>query len=300
MSCEGSGPRTFVLDAGAGAGIFEWYRAQPLLAKAGRVCAFDRPGLGWSASAGDHFDGIAAADQLAALVKAAPIPTPFIYVGHSLGANFAEIYQARYPSDVAGLVLIEPGMPSDLLEDFPGTRGEVMAATDCSYACHAASVATGLGVTRLLTLTLGHKALDEHTRSVYQAYLARPTTLMTTLASLNAVAKTAYECMDIRDFGGTAVLSFASSGTRDPEGSETVSDVKKWQMRQRAYLASLAAKSANSGGLVIVPASSHASMVLGERQAQFLTSAILAFVEETQLFEIYQPVGIPSLSSTRM
>ena len=271
------------MDAGAGAGVFEWYRVQPLLAKAGRVCAFDRPGLGWSAGAGAYYDGVAAADQLAALVKAAHLATPFIYVGHSLGANFGEIYQARYPRDVVALVLIEPGMPADLLEDFHGTRGEAMAVTDCSYACYAAGLATTLGVARLATLTLGHKALDEHTRRVYQAYLARPTTLMTTMASLNAVTKTAYECTDIHDFGGAAVLSFASSQTREPEGNETILDVRRWQMRQRAYLAGLAAKSANSGGLVIVPDSTHSSMVLGERQAAFVAGTILAFVERARL-----------------
>ncbi|HEY1962931.1 MAG TPA: hypothetical protein VGG69_10970, partial [Rhizomicrobium sp.] len=32
LACRGSGPRTILLDAGAGAGVFEWYRVQPVLA----------------------------------------------------------------------------------------------------------------------------------------------------------------------------------------------------------------------------------------------------------------------------
>jgi pimeloyl-ACP methyl ester carboxylesterase len=278
LICQGNGPRTFVLDAGAGAGVFEWYRVQPLLAKDGRVCAFDRPGLGWSAAVAGGYDGIAAAEHLAELVRVAHIATPFIYVGHSLGANFAEIFQARYPHAVAALVLIEPGMPADLLEDFHGTRSEAMAAADCDYKCYAAGLVTTLGVTRLASLALGHKALDEHTRRTYQAYLTRPTTLMTTLASLNAVAKTAYECVDVREFGSTPVLTMASTQTREPESNETITDVKRWQVRQRSYLAGLAAKSTHGGGLVIVPNSTHSSMVLGGHQAAFVVRAILAFV----------------------
>jgi pimeloyl-ACP methyl ester carboxylesterase len=283
LVCEGAGPRTFVLDAGAGAGVFEWYRVQPLLAKAGRVCAFDRPGLGWSASVTGGYDGIVAGDHLAALVKAAHIATPFIYVGHSLGANFGEIYQARYPHAVAALVLIEPGMPPDLLEDFHGTRSEAMEASDCDYTCYAAGLATAVGVTRLASLALGHKALDERTRSIYQAYLTRPATLMTTLASLGAATKTAYECMDVREFGKTPVLTFASTQTREPESNETIEDVKRWQVHQRAYLADLAAKSTRGGGLVIVPHSTHSSMVLGKEQAAFVVRAILAFVKHAGL-----------------
>ena len=115
LDCTGAGPRTFVLDAGLGAWSFEWFRLQPLLAKMGRVCAFDRAGLGWSDGSGAGHDGAAAADELSALVVAAKIPRPFFYVGHSLGANFAEIYYARHPADIAGLVLFEPGDPKDLL-----------------------------------------------------------------------------------------------------------------------------------------------------------------------------------------
>ena len=86
-----------------------------LVAKNGRVCAFDRPGFGASAYIAHAFDGVTAADELHALLPAAGIARPFVYVGHSLGGNFAQIYAARYPHDVEALILIEPGYPRDLL-----------------------------------------------------------------------------------------------------------------------------------------------------------------------------------------
>jgi pimeloyl-ACP methyl ester carboxylesterase len=280
LVCTGQGKRTFLLDAGAGAGVFEWFRVQPLLAKAARVCAFDRAGLGWSAAAPGGYDGLAAAAQLAALVRAAKIPTPFVYMGHSLGANFAIVYRAEYPQDVSALVLIEPGRPADLLEGFHGTRDDAMVASDCGLSCYAAGAANLLGVVRLASHMIGHKTFDEYHRALYQAYLARPATLMTTLASLNAVPKTAYEDMDVRSFGNTPVIVFASSDNlRGDDEFKSVSAYLAWRKAQHTYLASLAAMSKRGSGPVVIPNSDHASMVLGGKQSAILVQQIIAFVE---------------------
>ncbi len=278
LVCMGQGSRTYVLDAGAGAGVFEWYRIQPQLAKTGRVCAFDRAGLGWSEAANGGYDGVPAAAYLALLVRAAKIPTPFIYVGHSLGANFAEIYQARYPNDVAALVLIEPGVPADLLEDFHGTRNEAMAAPDCDATCYAAGAATALGIVRLSAIGAGRRTLSEPTSRIYQAHLARPSTMMTVVASLNATPKTAYEDMDVRSFGKTPVLVIASSEPLAGGEFGSVPDYRKWRGAQLSYFSELAAHSAHGAGPLIVPNSTHASMTLGEAQANALTKMITEFV----------------------
>ena len=71
--CVGTGPRSFLLDAGLGAWSSEWTRLQPLLAKQGRVCAVDRSGVGWSEDLGGRHDGASVADELAAIVVAARV-----------------------------------------------------------------------------------------------------------------------------------------------------------------------------------------------------------------------------------
>src|ERR1700693_4912087 len=194
--CIGEGPRTFVLDSGLGGWSVYWWRLQPLLATAGRTCAFDRAGLGWSAASGANHDGLAAADELAAIVKAAKISTPFVYVGHSLGANFAQIYYARHPEDVSALVLLEPGDPKDLLEDFHGTRSEAMAAPDCGVTCYAALAATYLGVTRLFVRNTGTHNFAGQALSEYRAAVGRPSFVFAAAAYFKALPKTAYENMD--------------------------------------------------------------------------------------------------------
>jgi pimeloyl-ACP methyl ester carboxylesterase len=283
LACRGTGRRTIVLDAGAGAGVFEWFRLAPLLARSGRVCAFDRAGLGWSDPAGAGADALTASDRLAALVRKARIATPFVYVGHSLGANFAEVYRDRHPADVSALVLIEPGVPEDLLEDFHGSRAEAMAASDCDLTCYAAVAATALGVVRLSSLAVGHKNLDDAHRSLYRAFLARPTSLMTALASLNAAVKTAYEDLDVHGYGDTPLVVLASSDPLAGGAVGKVPDYPAWRARQLRYFASLAAKSSHGLGPVVVPDSTHASVVLGSAQSEMVARTITTFLDKSGL-----------------
>jgi pimeloyl-ACP methyl ester carboxylesterase len=278
LACSGAGPRTFLLDAGAGAGTFEWLKVAPLLAKAGRVCAFDRAGLGWSEDDGGAADAAAAADRLSTLVRTAKIPTPFVYVGHSLGANFGIVYAAKHSTDVSALVLIEPGVPVDLLEDFHGTRAEAMAQNDCDWTCRAAQLATFFGLPRLAGFAIGHKTLDEHTRSYYLAFLAQPATAKTIVASLNAAVKTAYQDSDVHSFADLPVLTIASAEPRQPDSGETWQQVEKWKARQRAWFASVARMSRHGKGPVVIPDSNHASMVVGNRQSKILAREILSFL----------------------
>ena len=277
VTCMGQGPRSFVLDAGLGGWSVFWWRIQPLLAQGGRVCAFDRAGTGWSDRSGGGYDGAALADELAATVVAARIPKPFFYVGHSLGANLAQIYDARHPADVAGMALLDPGDPKDMLEDFHGTRAEAMQASGRGLPSYLASAAGYLGVMRLVALSAPGKSFSGETRVQYRTGLGRPDTMATSMAYLAALPKTAYQAMDVKSFGETPVLVLASSELRQPEGKETLADVKAWRQGYLAYLASVAAKSSHGIGPVEVPGSSHKSMVLGERQSALTAKAIAEF-----------------------
>lgn len=281
LFCTGSGTRTYLLDAGAGAGVFEWWRLQPLLAKTGRVCAFDRSGLGWSDPSGGEHDAAASADELAALVRIAKIPRPFMYVGHSLGANIAIVYRKKYPLDVSALALIEPGNPKDLLEDFRGTRADAMDQTsDCRALCRLAGAAAYIGIPRLAAqfLIRDGKNLSGDAIRQYRASLGRPAQSMALVASyIYALPKTAYENLDVRSFGDTPVVIFASSDRFKGDGFDSDGEYKTWRKAQHAYLISLAAMSTHGVGPIIVPNSTHASMVMGERGSEFLAKQIARY-----------------------
>lgn len=111
LVCMGSGAPTVILTAGRGDWSVTWSRVQPVVAKVTRVCAWDRPGFGFSSpsSATQNVD-TTTTDLERTLVRAA-IAGPYVLVGHSLGGYESLILADRHQSDVAGMVLVDPGIP---------------------------------------------------------------------------------------------------------------------------------------------------------------------------------------------
>jgi pimeloyl-ACP methyl ester carboxylesterase len=114
LYCDGSGSPTVLLDAGSGNSMATWRHVQAEIAKVTRVCAYDRAGLGFSDATNRPSDLTNIVDDLHRLVEAAPIPTPFVYVGHSLAGAIGLLYVATYPDDIAGAVLVEPAFAGEV------------------------------------------------------------------------------------------------------------------------------------------------------------------------------------------
>jgi pimeloyl-ACP methyl ester carboxylesterase len=107
LNCTGSGSPTVVLQSGLGETSPMWSRISPAVAHATRVCAYDRAGQGWSGDAPRPQDGVQVADDLHTLLGRAGERGPYVLVGHSTGGAYAMVYAARYPREVAGMVLLD-------------------------------------------------------------------------------------------------------------------------------------------------------------------------------------------------
>ena len=107
LICEGEGSPAVILHAGGGANALWWRRVQTQLAPHTRVCAYDRPGHGWSDPAPESRDALTLASELHALLEQAGVSAPYVLAGHSFGAVWARIYASRYPEQVAGIVLVD-------------------------------------------------------------------------------------------------------------------------------------------------------------------------------------------------
>jgi pimeloyl-ACP methyl ester carboxylesterase len=284
--CVGSGETTFVLDAGLGAWSFEWFRIQPALAKAGRVCAVDRPGLGWSERWGDAYDASRAADLMTKIVDAAGIKKPFIYVGHSLGANFGIVYAAKYPKNVSAIVLLEPGDPKDLLEDFRGNRADALAVSTCSWTCLLGRTASFFGIPRVVTsvVTMGVHSFAGHPeiRDNYTRGLSTDWAPATIATLFDFVPATAFEDRDVKTFGDIPVLVLTSSRPREPDSGESEHDLAVWRGGELKYFASLVAMSTHGKGPVTIPNSNHGTMTLGPA-GETTAREIIAFARENGL-----------------
>jgi pimeloyl-ACP methyl ester carboxylesterase len=108
LYCIGHGSPLVVLEAGLALPTSVWHLVQPRVARTTRVCAYDRAGVGFSAAAEPPRDGNSQVSDLHALLRNAGLPPPYVLVGHSFGGFYVRLYADRYPSEVAGLVLVDP------------------------------------------------------------------------------------------------------------------------------------------------------------------------------------------------
>ena len=105
--CMGSGPHTVVMESGAAVGFYEWWLVQSALRDEIRTCSYDRAGFGWSDPTPSRSVAGYVSDLHELLRRNGEKP-PFILVGHSMGGSFVQRYYWRYPSEVAGLILVDP------------------------------------------------------------------------------------------------------------------------------------------------------------------------------------------------
>jgi pimeloyl-ACP methyl ester carboxylesterase len=112
LNCTGTPSATrptVILEAGAGDFSVEWSLVQPGVAKFAHVCSYDRADDGWS-DFGPHPRTMhQVVYELHKLLETAGIKPPYVLAGHSYGGWLVRLYRSTYPSEVAGLVLIEGG-----------------------------------------------------------------------------------------------------------------------------------------------------------------------------------------------
>jgi pimeloyl-ACP methyl ester carboxylesterase len=121
IDCRGQGSPTVVLFSGLGEFSASWARIVDGTTPSTRVCAYDRPGQGWSDDLAEPQDAAAATEDLHVLLEAAGETGPFVLVGHSIGGPYAMTYAHQYPDEVAGMVLLDSTSPHqfDAIATYP-------------------------------------------------------------------------------------------------------------------------------------------------------------------------------------
>ncbi len=114
-----------VLEAGAFGFSADWSIVQERLTARGiPSLAYDRAGLGLSDPGPRPRDGLAVARDLEALLQACGEDGPLILCGHSMAGLHTQLFAARNPERIAGLVLVDAttaeAMDSKLVSTFVG------------------------------------------------------------------------------------------------------------------------------------------------------------------------------------
>lgn len=145
-----------VFDAALAASSLSWSLVQPEVARFTRACAYDRAGFGRSEAGPPPRSAGVLADELRLLLERAPVPPPYVLVGHSFGGLVVRVLAARHPERIAGLVFVDPAHPEEWLDPGPETRAQIDRGVRlCRYGANAAR----FGVARVVATLAAAGAL---------------------------------------------------------------------------------------------------------------------------------------------
>lgn len=105
-----------MFESGIAATSLSWRLVQPEIAKVTSTASYDRAWLGWSDPSRHPRSIRQVVEELHTLLDHAGVSGPWILVAHSYGGLVALAFQAQYPSEVAGMVLVDPMAISDWAE----------------------------------------------------------------------------------------------------------------------------------------------------------------------------------------
>lgn len=217
--CSGAGAPTVILESGFGADSLAWPRVRARLESKLRVCSYDRAGYGFSDPGPLPRDGAAIARDLDRGLRAAKIRGPFILVGHSAGALYVRALYARRPSDVAGMVLVDPSVEHQdrrFAAAFGPGAGGVQALRDRAARCQAAAQQHLLPSTEPDLERCAPPPDPKRSAAVNAAQRAlrlRPATWSTQVSELDNLWTATSDQLDASTYGDLPIIVLTADGT---------------------------------------------------------------------------------------
>jgi pimeloyl-ACP methyl ester carboxylesterase len=203
LNCTGSGSPTIVLQSGLGEFSASWARIAPAVGRSTRVCAYDRAGQGWSDDAPQVQDGLQAAAYLHTLLDRAGEDAPFVLVGHSIGGSYAMTYAARYPEQVAGMVLLDASDPYQAT-----STGAADVSAFAPFAVLPSVARLGLG-----QVFPSSSSLPEPVAGQVQAFESSPRSWRNAAEEWGAMDALFGQAQALTTLGGTPLVVLTASGS---------------------------------------------------------------------------------------
>ena len=150
LYCSGEGGPTVVFESGGDGLGYDWVLVQPGVAKFTRACWYDRAGVGWSDPPDRPRTSATIVNDLHETLRRAGVNPPYVLVGGSVGGMYIRIFTQKYPSEVAGLVLVDASHPDQ--REPPAMKSPVsrVPAWVRETMCAAFPLAARTGVVRLM------------------------------------------------------------------------------------------------------------------------------------------------------
>jgi pimeloyl-ACP methyl ester carboxylesterase len=148
LYCSGQGTPTVILETGGNSPGYsaKWFQSR--IAETTRACWYDRAGVGWSDPPSSPRTSVTITSDLHEALHRAGVQPPYVMAGGSVGGEYVHIYAARYPSDVAGLVLIDSAVPDMHEPDFMLSPLNRMSGSTRHLICIAMPAMARFGIVR--------------------------------------------------------------------------------------------------------------------------------------------------------
>jgi pimeloyl-ACP methyl ester carboxylesterase len=264
--CMGEGSPTIILDHAGGGSSTDWALIQPKLAEHTRVCAYDRAGYGWS----DYNPAPRTLEQqvneLHALLAGANEQGPYIFVGHSYGARVGRVFAAKYPHEVEGMVLMDPGF----LYDDPRYPAETQSHLESDInMSRAGRWLAPFGLVRLLQPIMDNPTFDlpEEARLASASFVASSRYWQSLNDQMGILSTVFEEEHQVITLGEIPLLVFNST-----EPDDATHQVWRQANSEMADLSS-------NGSYRLVNGATHFSLVYRQNDAQICTDGILEVLD---------------------
>jgi pimeloyl-ACP methyl ester carboxylesterase len=267
INCIGEGNPTVILDAAGGNASPSWGLVQPEIAPSTRVCAYDRAGMGWSERGPRPRDMNQHVAELRALVAGAGIDLPYVLVGHSYGGRIARVYAKEYPSEVVGIVLIDPGTRDDDPR-FPPERQAELASEKRTITL--ARWLAPFGLVRLLLPQADYDDLPRQQGAALDTFGVTTKYFQAILDQYRAMPQTYQQEREVRSLGSIPLI-VVSATTPDDETRRVWTEIN-------GELAGLSTNSIHR----VMQGGTHSGLLWKREHAQVTVDAIQQVIEATR------------------
>jgi pimeloyl-ACP methyl ester carboxylesterase len=258
INCTGSGSPTVVIESGWGDSSASWGWVQPEVAKATRVCSYDRAGMGWSEASPQPRAAREFAKELHTLLEKANEPGPYVLVGHSMGGFTVLVYAHDYPEDVAGMVLMDA-------QALPKANGADPKPVPKPGSVTVPALLARIGVARLLKGPLGSiQDLPEGDKQAYTAYSVAPRGVQALTDEFIGMSEGGAQARAVTTLGALPLIVLSRGKDQDAN----------WAASQAGYL-----KLSTDSQQFYADKSGHRIMI---EQPEAAISAILNMVEQVR------------------
>jgi pimeloyl-ACP methyl ester carboxylesterase len=273
LSCTGSGSPTVVLEPGGGEMSSNLGWITPAVARDTRVCVYDRAGRGWSEPADTAQDATQIATDLHTLLQRGHVPGPYVLAGHSFGGLYVLTFAARYPDEVAGMVLVDSTAPASAAKPratSPGGGGsyDVMGRVS---ALVSASARLGLG--RLYARSEAG-SLPLRSRDEVRASIATASNVRSTIEEYVQANTSMEQAASLGDFADKPLVVLTAGSGSDAAWLAVQND-----------LATLSTNSVHR----VIDGATHEALVADEQDAAATTHAILDVVSSIRTHQPLPP-----------